>query len=867
MNKVKLVVLITACWLYLLTQVYGTSVYVKPDYTGEEHGTYEQPYTTVDNALYSIRNENTPYSIILYPGSYPPIEIIGCNHPRIIRSFFSPGNEHYIADTIIEGNSNAPAIRLQECSEIALIGLTIRNGSGFTENIDGRIAKYGGGISTKNIQKIQVQNCDIYNNIALAGAGIYMDVSYIQLSEIKNCNIHNNLLVGLANAYETAGAGIFIRTGRILIESTSIYDNNSDVVFGKGGGIANEGGASNGYYRVMDFNVVINKSHIYGNQTRDYGSALFFSFYLENIENGYAKLQIENSNIVNNYCSMFNNHAGAYLLLGNVQSFAESRATFEITNSIFWNNKYSGNNIDNQLFIGYWQENHATNPHPEWVKYNYIQRRIVNGQTADLLNIDESNIGNQLITPGISPCFIDPTNNNFSLQWNNAIKSPCIDAGYPELVDTLYNRIDIGAIEFNGFPHSTYTYTFPAITTNNGIKWMSFPVLYHIDNGQFTNTIEAGDFFTLENILYPDILERIDWNDVYQEQNHYQQIEFIQNWGNLNHIITSPQGYKVQMDALNEEERRIEVSGFLQELNTEIQLHGLHNGQYKENWLGYYYPESQHVFDAFNGFLDELWFIQTQHWTLIRQYSQLGGPWVGVLTPSTKPLVLSPGDMVVVKCFRDCDFTWGDFGPEWQPQPPLKPEHFEYLEKLEYIPIMTDFRNSNLELPKEIAVYVNGVCKGAAVVTDSLAQILAYICDDLPDNPELEFMLYYDSKSPVSMPAYEYWDSRTDTFRKDVLTLKDRQDYYLVQIKDSQAGETPLPRLYLAARPNPFNPATRLAYYLPRDSRVTLAIYNAKGQLVKTLVQGGKAAGMQSAEWDGRMRTASPAPEECISAV
>ena len=54
--------------------------------------------------------------------------------------------------------------------------------------------------------------------------------------------------------------------------------------------------------------------------------------------------------------------------------------------------------------------------------------------------------------------------------------------------------------------------------------------------------------------------------------------------------------------------------------------------------------------------------------------------------------------------------------------------------------------------------------------------------------------------------------------------------------------------------PNPFNPSTTVSYAIPEGKSLftSLMIYNARGQLVKTLVSGMKGAGRYVVNWDGR---------------
>ena len=63
-----------------------------------------------------------------------------------------------------------------------------------------------------------------------------------------------------------------------------------------------------------------------------------------------------------------------------------------------------------------------------------------------------------------------------------------------------------------------------------------------------------------------------------------------------------------------------------------------------------------------------------------------------------------------------------------------------------------------------------------------------------------------------------------------------------------------LPDKYHLAQnyPNPFNPATTIEYQLPKDTHVTLRIFNIAGELVKILIEEKQSAGYHKIQWDGR---------------
>ncbi|MFQ5604352.1 MAG: right-handed parallel beta-helix repeat-containing protein [bacterium] len=52
--------------------------------------------------------------------------------------------------------------------------------------------------------------------------------------------------------------------------------------------------------------------------------------------------------------------------------------------------------------------------------------------------------------------------------------------------------------------------------------------------------------------------------------------------------------------------------------------------------------------------------------------------------------------------------------------------------------------------------------------------------------------------------------------------------------------------------PNPFNPSTTITFALPEAGEVTLAIYNLRGQLIRTLASSVFTAGVHNLAWDGK---------------
>jgi len=58
--------------------------------------------------------------------------------------------------------------------------------------------------------------------------------------------------------------------------------------------------------------------------------------------------------------------------------------------------------------------------------------------------------------------------------------------------------------------------------------------------------------------------------------------------------------------------------------------------------------------------------------------------------------------------------------------------------------------------------------------------------------------------------------------------------------------------------PNPFNPVTQIQFELPRDNKISLKVYNLKGEEVRNLVSGTYRAGYHTIRWNGTNQNSEP---------
>jgi hypothetical protein len=236
--------------------------------------------------------------------------------------------------------------------------------------------------------------------------------------------------------------------------------------------------------------------------------------------------------------------------------------------------------------------------------------------------------------------------------------------------------------------------------------------------------------------------------------------------------------------------------------------------------------------------------IKTKDWCIARVD---GNYWLS----ASKMYPFNYGDMVVLTTRNNRTFSWGD--PELvDPNQKPEPKHFVFPEKEDYIPVYIKLNDVDMNNLQEIGLNINSACRGGVVVTDSLVQLNAYLTgDEIITSDSTEFIFYYASKSqPQELKTVRLTEGM---FTKSFIDGNTEYPYYQVNIRGTDLN-VPVNSVTTLNQnfPNPFNPTTTITYSLKGDTKVTLNIYNIRGQLVKTLENGFVTKGMHNCTWDGK---------------
>jgi Secretion system C-terminal sorting domain len=365
-------------------------------------------------------------------------------------------------------------------------------------------------------------------------------------------------------------------------------------------------------------------------------------------------------------------------------------------------------------------------------------------------------------------------------------------------------------------------YTWQYGTSERKYLWKSFPRLPFPTNttnhGQGIGVDEAWEFWN----PIPDGLTA--WYLIEGTNNEFEIGEYITNswdWTN-DRDINSTLGYKLEKDDTGT--CLMFSRGLLCKSDTRL------NTEVGEVWLGYFLDDSQLVLDAFpDAVINDAILIKTQNWGISR--ANTDSRWSG--TPAS--CYINYADCVVIETVDDDHaFEWEtptrSSGPYYRP----RAEHFTFDDEIDFIPVYATFDEN--DMPDEIAIYVDDVCRGAQVVEDTISQICAYILEE-EQGAEIEFAFWYEGRSEVlRRNSYQVFNESEDRYENRSLITGMPGIHYEVSFKDH--SEDIVPAEYnLSCYPNPFNPELTISFSTTESTQYTeITIFNVKGQKVKTLV-------------------------------
>ena len=116
------------------------------------------------------------------------------------------------------------------------------------------------------------------------------------------------------------------------------------------------------------------------------------------------------------------------------------------------------------------------------------------------------------------------------------------------------------------------------------------------------------------------------------------------------------------------------------------------------------------------------------------------------------------------------------------------------------------------------------------------------------------FRYFYNSPGYTPPPGYQGVAARSLILR-DVLTSFGVSLSGPVGVEDVPE----IKAMDLSVYPNPFNPSTTIELAMPRAGHASLKIFNLRGELVQTLVNGELPAGSHEMRWDGRSNSGARA--------
>ncbi len=703
-----------------------------------------------------------------------------------------------------------------------------------TNNNSSTINIFNDAVMPNNSRTIVFGN-KIHNNITQRGGGIYC----------QN-NSQNNTVLFERNTIEknttSENGGAISAMGRnITITGNSL---NNNIAGSWGGGIyCFSSGDSKEYVLNINGNTISN------NQAYE-GGGVFIDSGCDGGEISFYQNKVfKNTAIGNDNQYSFANRGGGVFMISMQQG-----SVFE-NNTIFLNNAYSGGGVfaqsaylvvlkNNNINYNYahndgsgifllnssttilnsiiW-ENHSPNINSYELIHQGAGQSEAHNCCLKTNAVSQVSLANNVTT---DPLFTD----KYAYDWHLSDGSPCINSGE--------NGSHIGIFPYN----SNNNRSIKSYSLHAGYNWISFPKLYDRNVESNTsvpvNSVLRG-LYGSNNLPYSNGLNGLGI-EIVNNREGVSRYNF-QDWTTDLGIsdINSTKGYKLQMDSQTYGYNYM-VYGNTINPQTNMVLYPS-----QENWIGYFLPETLTPEEAFGDLMNSLTMIKTEKWAMSRV--DLNSPWYsGEFNP-----VIRYGDMVSVTTglTTATNFAWTP-GESREDREKEEAEKFTFDQKADYVPIYVVWEDTNP--PAEIAVYADGVCKGASVYEGETTQINAYLTPEDTD-AEITFAYAYSSKAPIKKADnYLIVDPKTSAQSNSVLLYQKNDPFYCVKLGKNNSQLVSPVLSYVKNYPNPFNPETTIFFHTSKEGKVKVSVYNIKGQKICDLLDGVLSSGKHQAVWSGK---------------
>jgi hypothetical protein len=171
-------------------------------------------YTSIQAGINASTSADT---VLVYPGRYLENVIIQRNNITLVSLEYITGNPAYIDSTIIDGNHVNACLKIyQNYQNIKIRGFSITNGGPFGT----------GGIGLHPNSNSRFENCNVYGNEALNGAGMSVNECTTFLSGVKIFDNHAANLGGGLYIYGYMGT---VNVTFDPVNRCSIYNNTAGV--------------------------------------------------------------------------------------------------------------------------------------------------------------------------------------------------------------------------------------------------------------------------------------------------------------------------------------------------------------------------------------------------------------------------------------------------------------------------------------------------------------------------------------------------------------------------------------------------------------------------------------------------------------